>query len=415
MAYIVEPLLATLSDQITRGLANGSLQRWGGIIRVTKGYPGAGEIVTHLRDVVSVASQVSTPASAANLVSSVAANVQLHQVSSQLSQVMQLTQVAAAASVLNLGVSAVGFAVMNHKLNRLQESVGKLDGRLVQLAADNSRRFDDIDGKLVELRYLATLDIQIAQEALAGIEAIRAELFNDKMARIIGWAGRLERTPQPDQQVLENAIHAFDEVRLSLQAGLGVRGLQGGADPRWVDELLRYRLWCTASSAAVLAMRRADQTSHALRLAQEVAAKSRSLAQGWQQSLMPAMELGGVLRLGHSRFHTEEPVLLETRRRLARLQIPGGLTDAELHASSVEVATEVAHALPSLPENWLRVQSSAAAVLDFVEESTERLESTAAEMAFCERRRLRFEQWEGLPLPETSEGLALVRLEKQAA
>ena len=156
MAYIVEPLLATLSDEITRGLANGSLQRWGGIIRVTKGYPGAGEIVTHLRDVVSVASQVSTPASAANLVSSVAANVQLHQVSSQLSQVMQLTQVAAAASVLNLGVSAVGFAVMNHKLNRLQESVGKLDGRLVQLAADNSRRFDDIDGKLVELRYLVT-------------------------------------------------------------------------------------------------------------------------------------------------------------------------------------------------------------------------------------------------------------------
>lgn len=415
LPYLVEPLLGTLRDDVAMGLAKGALQRWGGVIRIAKGYEGAGRIVSHLRDVATIGVQVPSPLSAVDVVSRVAANVQLHQISSKLSEVMQLTQVSAAAGVLNLGVSAIGFLVINHKLNNLLDSVGRMATVLRDMRADTNRRLDAISEQFVELRYIATVNLALAEEAVSNLEYLRTEFFNRELAVVMSWADRLNHSTQPDDRLLDEAIHSLDQVRLSLQASLGSRAFGAGSEPLWADELMRYRLWCATSAAEVMLIRRAERTPHALRLAQQVAEKSRHLAQTWQKALMPSDELGGVFRLGHSRFEREAPVPLETRRRLARLQVDGGMSDAQLHVASVNAATEVAHAAPSLPESWFARQRSAASVLDFAEEATERLESIEAEMEFCERRRIGFEQWEGLSIPESDDGLAIIRLDRKAA
>ena len=65
----------------------------------------------------------------AQLASSVVANVQLEQVKSMISVVQTLSAVAAAASVINLGVSVVGFAVLASRLKHL-------GSRLDAVAAD---------------------------------------------------------------------------------------------------------------------------------------------------------------------------------------------------------------------------------------------------------------------------------------
>jgi len=408
MAYIVEPLIGTLKDKISEGLANGSLTRWGGVIRVAKGYQGGGNIVAHLRD-------VGFNAMKSNPLGPVLDGVQIFQlnkISSQLSSVMQLSQVAAAASVLNLGVSVVGFMVMNHKLNKLQESIGRVEGLLKEMRADTNHRFDEIDRQLVELRYIATINLDLAAEAVSQLQEIRTQLLSDKFAVVTAAISRISRPDKPDERLLEQSIHDFNQVRLSLQAPLGSRALGDGSERLWADELTRYRLWAATSSVQIATLRRADDSKEAARLAKEVALKSRTFALGWQQALMPDSELGGVYRLGHSQFvESTSPHLVsgETRYRVARLS-HSEVTAVEVHARSVNAATLVAKAAPSFPENWFKKQQNGSAILDFIEESTERLESTAWELDFCERRRLKVADWEELKLPETNEGIAVISL-----
>lgn len=408
MNYIVEPLIGTLKNGISDGLANGSLTRWGGVVRVAKGYPDGGNIVAHLRDVGFSSMQVNPLATATGG----AQIFQLREISSQLSSVMQLTQVAAAASVLNLGVSVVGFMVMNHKLNKLQESVGRLEGLLKEMRNDVNRRFDEIDRQLVEIQYIATINLDLAAEAVSQLHQIRTQLLSDKFAVVTAAISRISGLGNQDERLLEQCIHDFNQVRLSLQATLGARTLGSGSEHLWADELTQYRLWAATSSVQIATLRRADASKEAARLAKEVALKSRSLAKGWQQVLMPDTELGGVYRLGHSHFakyKSTHSVSDETRHRVARLS-HGEVTKSEVDNRSAAAGILVAKAAPSLPENWFKKQQSAAAILDFIEESTERLESTCLEMDFCERRRLKVADWEGLKLPQTEEGIAVISL-----
>lgn len=74
------------------------------------------------------------PAAAlAQLGSSVVANVQLEQVKDMLSTVQALSTVAAAASVLNLGVSIAGFAIIANKIDGLGSRIDALAAKVERL------------------------------------------------------------------------------------------------------------------------------------------------------------------------------------------------------------------------------------------------------------------------------------------
>ncbi|MEP0879033.1 hypothetical protein NDA00_24850 [Funiculus sociatus GB2-M2] len=135
-----------LADWIAKGLADGTFERVGGVIREV----GTKHVVTWLRDMGANSSQIPTPAgsspnllnlifSGGSLVASVAnaavsgkglADVnqrlggieqQVGNIQQGLQQVQGILQVASAASVLNLGVSVMGFAVLNQRLNELEQ------------------------------------------------------------------------------------------------------------------------------------------------------------------------------------------------------------------------------------------------------------------------------------------------------
>lgn len=119
-----------IPPEVITGLLTGQYKQYGGVIRWASGTENAGQIVRHLLPVTSqsLASPLFAP------VSSTLGTIntyQLHRLSGQVgnltTSVNQLFQVATgtmALSGLNLVVSAVGFAVLNEKLKRLE---GKLN------------------------------------------------------------------------------------------------------------------------------------------------------------------------------------------------------------------------------------------------------------------------------------------------
>lgn len=119
-----------IPPEVITGLLTGQYRQYGGVIRWASDTENAGQIVRHLLPVTgqSLASPLFAPVS-----STLGAvnTYQLHRLSGQVgnltASVNQLFQVATGTMVLsglNLAVSAVGFAVLNEKLKKLE---GKLN------------------------------------------------------------------------------------------------------------------------------------------------------------------------------------------------------------------------------------------------------------------------------------------------
>ena len=109
-----------LPDWIKRGLADGTFSREGGVVR-----NGNGEIVTFLRE----SSGLSQELAKGNLPSSPF-------LSSQISSLRSLSTAALGMQVLNLGVSAIGFAVVISKLNKIQAGLQEIHKKLGEVLAE---------------------------------------------------------------------------------------------------------------------------------------------------------------------------------------------------------------------------------------------------------------------------------------
>lgn len=70
--------------------------------------------------------------------SSVASNIQLEQVKSMLSGLKMLNQATLGASLLGVGVSVAGFAIMNRKLDRISASLKEIEKETKQIKEDTT-------------------------------------------------------------------------------------------------------------------------------------------------------------------------------------------------------------------------------------------------------------------------------------
>lgn len=146
------PVTATffLADWLVKGLADGTFERVGGIIREV----GTKQIVTWLRESGSttsfpnllnlvfpltnlIPSENNTALSAKELAK---INQQLGTIEQQVGNIQQglqqaqgILQVTSAASMLNLGVSVMGFAVINHRLSELEQRLKQAQELLTKI------------------------------------------------------------------------------------------------------------------------------------------------------------------------------------------------------------------------------------------------------------------------------------------
>jgi hypothetical protein len=135
---LIDTTLLVNNPEIIQGLLNGSMQRYGSVIRWAAGTENAGQIVRHLAETPGLTSKLMTvpfsPILAGidvighglNYHKLIGVERKLIGIEKTLSSVMGLSQIAAGASVLNLGVSIAGFAYMGYKLHQIQKNLGHI-------------------------------------------------------------------------------------------------------------------------------------------------------------------------------------------------------------------------------------------------------------------------------------------------
>jgi hypothetical protein len=130
-----------IPDWIAKGLTDGTFERVGGVIREV----GSKKIVTWLREIESFAIPLNPATGVLNLIGSgvnaaISAkgfsnvNHRLDGIQNQIGAIgksLQFTQgilqVSTAASILNLGVSVIGFAVITKRLKELEQRLQKAE------------------------------------------------------------------------------------------------------------------------------------------------------------------------------------------------------------------------------------------------------------------------------------------------
>ena len=128
---LIDTTLLVNNPEIIKGLLNGSMQRYGSVIRWAAGTVKAGQIIRHLAEFPGLTSKLMTVPFSPILggVDVIGHGLSYHKlmgIEKTLSSVMGLTQITAGASVLNLGVSIAGFAYMGYKLHQIQQNLGHI-------------------------------------------------------------------------------------------------------------------------------------------------------------------------------------------------------------------------------------------------------------------------------------------------
>jgi hypothetical protein len=143
------------NPEIIKGLASGDLVRYGSVIRWAAGvgeHPGS--IFKHLVETLGITNKLLTlpvtPVSTG--VDVIGHTMTYHKLlgidqrlvgmSQNLNQVLGLSQLAAGAGILNVGISIAGFAYMGYKLHQMQKSINFLQQTVEKGFSDVNRRLD---------------------------------------------------------------------------------------------------------------------------------------------------------------------------------------------------------------------------------------------------------------------------------
>lgn len=378
---IADTLLGEARPEIVRQWQAGELVRWGGVLRRRAGLAGGGQIVAHLRDVGRTDELISSP----------------------LAGLAGLTKVAAAASVLNLGVSVAGFAVMTYKLHHLQKSLALLTGVVQGQHRDVISRFDEVAAQLVEVRAVQMVHGTMLHEVHAQLALVRLEQSIAHLAKVRASLELLHEISETSAVRCDEAERGFREAAIYFELTIEQSPLRRERPLDWFDVLTRFRGWCIAHVAEVTLARRLGRNEHAAILASSRAKVARTWCDRWVSALLPRDSFGGVYRFSHRAFASmprEEFVRLV---RMQEGQDPSGIDAVELAASH-----ELTLAAPSLEDGWWMRELAVADMLDFCEEATARLESLAEELHYCNDSGFSWEDWESISLPSENRGLVLL-------
>ena len=165
--YDLVDVTLKLPDWIKKGMTDGTFTREGGVVR-----NGSGEIVTFLRESGGLSQEIAK----GNFPSSPL-------LSSQISSLRSLSTAALGMQVLNLGVSAIGFAVVISKLKKIQADLQEIHKKLDEVLAEMQWISQKQDLKMVG-KMKAALEIASAA-ILASSTDLRRQELTDARSRLI--------------------------------------------------------------------------------------------------------------------------------------------------------------------------------------------------------------------------------------
>jgi hypothetical protein len=439
---LIDTTLLVNNPEIIKGLLNGSMKRYGSVIRWAAGTENAGQIVRHLAETPGLTSKLmgipfSPILGGIDVIGHGLTYHKLIGIEKTLSSVMGLTQIAAGASVLNLGVSIAGFAYMGYKLHQIQKSLGCIQQSMEEgfnrveaglNRIENSvitgfyrveaglnhvdNRLDIISGQLAYL-YLLVEDSRQKQQSLA---KVISHLHQAMLLKEIGAlkAELDDRSRFPNESPRE-AIKTASRVRLFLsnQAMQTTPELEAEIMLN-VDVSIQGWAVATATEANLLLEIGKPQEAKEL-LAIEVP-KFKQVAERWGDELISDENsyLSTAYRFTNSRF--KKHITPERVERITEISTRDRALSPEQirrQKTHVDVEFEMFYSSSKFDEAWTDRQIAVAEYLDALSELSARLESLESFAHLCESRGVKSSR-EILPGADTEPGIYILSAEEEA-
>ncbi|QUS61895.1 hypothetical protein [Synechocystis sp. PCC 7338] len=445
---IINTDLLLNNPEIIKGLVSGEMTRYGSVIRWAKGVgPHGGNIVKHLAESPSLTNKmmlvgVDPILGGGAIATDIAGHgMNYHKllgidkkitgISENLIKVMGLSQLSAGASVLNLGVSAIGFAYMGYKLHQMQKSINVLQSTMtngfnrveanlnslkykidsgfsivIQGLKHLDNRLDNISGQLAYL-YLITQDNRRKQEKLA---VAISHLHQTNLIREISLlqAELNDRSRFPNESPRQ-AIKTASHVRIFLSSEAQK------ITPEVEAELLlnsdvAIQGWVIATATEANLLMEIGQFQEAKFLVQEEVSKFRQIAERWAFALLNCEnhKINTLYRLDSLLF--KDYILKERIQRILEIcPSEQSLDFAKVHwlKSSANAEYKTSYAPERYNQVWINKQLATAEYLDTLSELLARLDTLQDFAQLCQDQGVKSSK-ELLPTNDAEPGLYLL-------
>ncbi|CAD5937777.1 MULTISPECIES: hypothetical protein [Planktothrix] len=412
---LIDTTLLVKNPEIINGLLDGSMTRYGSVIRWAAGNANGGQIVRHLAETPGLTSKLMTVPFSPILggVDIIGHGLTYHKlmgIEKTLSSVMGLTQIAAGASVLNLGVSIAGFAYMGYKLHQIQNTLGniqqsmeagfnRIEDDLNRIEKNLSagfihldKRFDQVDKGLdiisEQLAYLYLLveDSRQKQKSLAkAISHLHQAMLIKEIAALKAQLDDRSRFPDESPR---SAIKTASRVRLFLSN----QAIQ--ATPELDAEIMlnadvSIQGWAVATATEANLLLEIGKHQEAKELLAVEIPQFKQVAERWGQALINNENsyLSTAYRFSNSRFNNH--ITPERVERITKISISDrALSPDQIRSkkTNIDVEFDMSYSATKFDLAWTYRQIAIAEYLDTLSELSARLESLEYFADLCESK-----------------------------
>ena len=415
MKMLIDTTLLVHNPEIIKGLLDGSMTRYGSVIRWAAGTANGGQIVRHLAETPGLTSKLMTLPFSPILggVDVIGHGLTYHKlmgIEKTLSSVMGLTQIAAGASVLNLGVSIAGFAYMGYKLHQIQNTLGNIqqsmEAGFERIEADLNRieknlsagfihldqrlnrvdeRLDIISGQLAYL-YLLVEDSREKQKSLSkAISHLHQAMLIKEIADLKAQLDDRSRFPDESPR---SAIKTASRVRLFLSN----QAIQ--ATPELDAEIMlnadvSIQGWAVATATEANLLLEIGKHQEAKELLAVEIPQFKQVAERWGQALINNENsyLSTAYRFSNSRFNNH--ITPERVERITKISISDrALSPDQIRSkkTNIDVEFDMFYSDTKFDLAWTYRQIAIAEYLDTLSELLARLESLEYFADLCESK-----------------------------
>ena len=412
---LIDTTLLVHNPEIIKGLLDGSMTRYGSVIRWAAGTANGGQIVRHLAETPGLTSKLMTVPFSPILggVDVIGHGLTYHKlmgIEKTLSSVMGLTQIAAGASVLNLGVSIAGFAYMGYKLHQIQNTLGNIqqsmEAGFERIEADLNRieknlsagfihldqrlnrvdeRLDIISGQLAYL-YLLVEDSREKQKSLSkAISHLHQAMLIKEIADLKAQLDDRSRFPDESPR---SAIKTASRVRLFLSN----QAIQ--ATPELDAEIMlnadvSIQGWAVATATEANLLLEIGKHQEAKELLAIEIPQFKQVAERWGQALINNENtyLSTAYRFSNSRFNNH--ITPERVERITKISISDrALSPDQIRSkkTNIDVEFDMFYSDTKFDLAWTYRQIAIAEYLDTLSELLARLESLEYFADLCESK-----------------------------
>jgi hypothetical protein len=395
----INTTLLVKEPQIILGLLNGTLNRYGSVIRDAAN----GQIVRHLIESPGLTNKlIALPFSplleGVSLITDIISQgitinklngieKQLIGIEKTLSSVLQLSQIAAGASILNVGVSLAGFAYMGCKLHQIQTSLSNVQKSMEAGFNRIEERLDNLSGQLAYLHLLVEDSRQEQQRLAQAISNLHRTILRKEMAEL---AAEIKyRNPSSNDSEIK-ALKVASTVR-DVMANQAMQATPKLDAEIMLNSDLAIQGWAVATAVEANLLLENGKPKEASDLLALEVPRFREVSVKWAKELIhdKRPELATVYRFTAPRF--KEYISAERVKRIANIScVDNSLSAEQIRRKKNEVEVEFDMSYSSqFDETWTHRQIAIAEYLDAISELLARLDSLLFFAELCEKKNIK--------------------------